>query len=158
MAETIQLPSMSVPVIADVDIVVAGGSCTGVFAAITAARKGARVAVIEPQNRFGGTCTAGQVCIWHSFFATDDKTQIVFGLSQEVVDRLNRRNLVEFWDKPNPHCYVNLNTEELCMELDEMVQEAHVTPFLHSRAVQILKADDGTLTGLVVASKDGIRC
>ncbi len=156
MAETIQLPACSVPVIADVDIAVAGGSCTGVFAAVTAARKGARVAVIEPQNRFGGTCTAGQVCIWHSFFATDDKTQIVFGLSQEIVDRLNRRNLVEFWDKPNPHCYVNLNTEELCMELDEMVQEAHVMPFLHSRAVGVLKSDDGHLTSLIVASKDGL--
>ncbi len=41
-------------VINDVDIVVLGGSCTGVFAAVRAARLGAKVAIVEKQNSFGG--------------------------------------------------------------------------------------------------------
>ena len=36
--DIVTLPSRSVPVLAEADICVAGGSCTGVFAAVTAAR------------------------------------------------------------------------------------------------------------------------
>ncbi|WP_294432870.1 FAD-dependent oxidoreductase [uncultured Victivallis sp.] len=60
-----------VPVLADVDLCVAGGSCTGVFAAVTAARSGARVALVEAQNRFGGTAVASLVNYWHSLSTLD---------------------------------------------------------------------------------------
>lgn len=150
------LPAHQVPVLAECDIVVAGGSCTGVFAAVTAARQGARVALVEAQNRFGGTATAGQVCIWHSFFSSDYSRQIIFGLCQEFVERMQRRHLVDFWDYPNPSRYVSLNTEEMCVELDELVQEAHVTPFLHARITDVWRDSDGALAGLVVATKDGL--
>ncbi len=152
----ITIPATDVPVAAEVDIVVAGGSCTGVFAAVTAARRGARVAIVEPQNRFGGTATAGQVCLWHSFFSADYSRQIIFGLNQELVDRMKRRNLVEFWREPNPNWYVNLDTEELCCELDELVVEAGVIPFLHARAVGVYRDSDGRPAGVVVAGKDGL--
>lgn len=36
------------------DLVVVGGGCTGVFAAIRAARLGLKVAIIERSNCFGG--------------------------------------------------------------------------------------------------------
>ena len=45
------------PIINDVDICVLGGSCTGVFAAVRAARLGCRVAIVEKQNAFGGVAT-----------------------------------------------------------------------------------------------------
>ena len=54
---TIIEPAKSIPVIGDYDIVVLGGSCTGVFAAVRAARLGARVAIIEQSGTFGGTAT-----------------------------------------------------------------------------------------------------
>ena len=41
------------------DLVVVGGSCTGVFAAVRAARLGLRVAILEKNNCFGGVATAG---------------------------------------------------------------------------------------------------
>ena len=148
--------SRSLPVIAEVDIAIAGGSCTGVFAAVTAARLGAKCALIESQNRFGGTATAGQVCYWHSLFNSDYSTQIIAGLTQEVIDRMKRRGLVEFWKEPNPHWYVNLNTEELCCELDEMVAESGILPFLHTRVADVLSVEEGVVTGLVVAGKDGL--
>jgi len=40
---TIREPARDIPVIADCDLVVVGGSCTGVFAAIAAARLGLSV-------------------------------------------------------------------------------------------------------------------
>lgn len=144
------------PVSTKVDIVIAGGSCTGVFAAVTAARLGAKCAIVEAQNRFGGTATAGQVCYWHSLFSTDYSTQIIAGLTQEVIDRMKSRGLVEFWKEPNPHWYANLNTEELCCELDELVVESGVLPYLHTRAADVLTSDDGEVEGIVVAGKNGL--
>ena len=56
-------PAREIPVINEVDIVVVGGGCTGVFAAIRAARLGASVAIIETSNAFGGAATNGFVCV-----------------------------------------------------------------------------------------------
>ena len=149
-------PQQELPVAAEVDVVVAGGSCTGVFAAITAARGGASVAVVEAQNRFGGTATAGQVCLWHTLLSFDYSRQIIFGLTPEILERLDKRNLVEYWKKPNPHWYANFNSEEICCELDEMVLEAGITPFLHTRIAGVWQNDNGKIGGVVIAGKDGL--
>jgi glycerol-3-phosphate dehydrogenase len=47
MRNTLLEPARSTPVILEVDLCVLGGSCTGVFAAVRAARRGLRVAIVE---------------------------------------------------------------------------------------------------------------
>ncbi|MBR0459772.1 MAG: FAD-dependent oxidoreductase, partial [Victivallales bacterium] len=154
MQETL-LYKQTLPVRGEYDVVVAGGSCTGVFAAIAAARAGARVALVEAQNRLGGTATCGLVCYWHSLMDVFYREQIICGLTQELLERLKRRDLVVFWDEPNPSWYANFNTEEMCCELDEMVREAKIVPLLHTRVADVLR-EDGRVTGLVLAGKDGL--
>ncbi len=56
----IMVPAEKVPVVEETDIVVIGGSCTGVFAAVRAARLGAKVVIVEKQNRFGGVIVQKQ--------------------------------------------------------------------------------------------------
>ena len=68
------------------DLVVVGGSATGVFAAVRAAEAGLRVALIENNAVFGGTATAGFVPIWHSMFSTKGE-RIVRGLTAKAVDQ-----------------------------------------------------------------------
>jgi ribulose 1,5-bisphosphate synthetase/thiazole synthase len=46
----IVIPSEKVPVIAEADICVGGGSCSGVFAAVRAARLGARVVIVKSRT------------------------------------------------------------------------------------------------------------
>ena len=75
---------MKFPIIYDADVCVIGGSCTGVFAAIRAARAGAKTVLIERNNCFGGTATAGLVNVWHTLKDVDGKEQIIFGLTDEV--------------------------------------------------------------------------
>ena len=77
--DTIREPARNIPVIQDVDIVVLGGGCTGAFAAIRAARLGAKVAIVEQNNAFGGTATNGFVCIWHCLTDNTYKKQIISG-------------------------------------------------------------------------------
>lgn len=49
----ILIPAEKIKIIDTADICVIGGSCTGVFAAVRAARLGAKVVLIERQNRLG---------------------------------------------------------------------------------------------------------
>ena len=75
----ITLPCKNVPVIDTVDVCVIGGSCTGVFAAVRAARLGARVAIVEKLNAFGGTATAGLVNVWHTLLDADFREPVIGG-------------------------------------------------------------------------------
>ena len=74
----------NIPVAGEFDLVVAGGSATGVCAAVTAARSGLKVALVEYNAFYGGTATAALVPVWHSLYSTDGKTKIIGGLTDEI--------------------------------------------------------------------------
>src|SRR5215213_10224120 len=67
------------------DVAVVGGGVTGVAVGIAAARAMAKTMVLEPRPFVGGNATTG-LCL-HSFL-TRDRRQTVFGIAQEIVDRL----------------------------------------------------------------------
>jgi hypothetical protein len=142
------------PILNDVDICVLGGSCTGVFAAVRASRSGARVAIVEKQNAFGGVATSGLVNIWHSLFNTEANTQIIAGLTFEVIERLAKRNAVVYSDE-NKKGYFTLNTQELKIELDELVLESKIIPYLHTLFSEPYIDKDGKLAGVIVDNKSG---
>ena len=86
--EFLEYNPKKIKVFGDFDLCVVGGSCTGVFAAVRAARMGLKVAVVEKGNCFGGVACQGLVNIWHSLYDTDFKNQVIAGLTQETVERL----------------------------------------------------------------------
>ena len=69
---------------------VLGGSCTGVFAAVRAAQLGAKVALVEKQNAFGGVATSGLVNIWHKLLSNKGKDRIIGGLTQRMIENLEQ--------------------------------------------------------------------
>ncbi len=148
----IKEPEKEIPVIDEVDLVVVGGSCTGVFAAVRAARLGLRVAIIEKQNCFGGVATAGTVNVWHSLHDTVGERQIIGGLTQEVLDRLSKRDAV--LTSPDPASAFRLNTEELKIELDELVMEHEIKPYLHSFYVAPV-LEEQKLGAIIIENKNG---
>ena len=145
---SIREPARDVPVAHDCDVCVVGGSCTGVFAAVAAARLGAKVALIELNGFFGGVATASLVNIWHSLKDRSGKQQIIAGLTTEVIDRLRSRDAVTGG-------YV-LNTEVLKLELDKMVVEAQIRPFLHTMFVAPM-VEGGRMTAAIIEDKSGRR-
>ncbi len=147
-----------IPVVGEYDICVIGGSCTGVFAAVAAARLGAAVAIVENNGFFGGSATAGLVNVWHSFYDTLSGKQIIGGLTAETVKRLQRQKAVAYrpdsatpWAAP-----MALNTAELAVELDEMITEAGIRPFLHARFTAPVM-DGSRLKGVIIEDKTGRR-
>lgn len=144
----------NLPVLNEFDICVLGGSCTGVFAAVRAARLGARVAVIEKQNAFGGVATSGLVNIWHSLYNTEATRQIIAGLTLEVIERLKKRDAAVN-SKANGQGPFTLNTQELKIDLDELVLESKITPYLHTLFSEPYLDKGGNLAGVIVDNKSG---
>lgn len=153
-APTEMATAQKAPVINDVDICVLGGSCTGVFAAVRAARLGARVAIVEKQNAFGGVATSGLVNIWHSLYNTEANKQIIAGLTSEVIERLEKRNSVVNAENNGTGAFT-LNTQELKIELDELVLESKITPYLHTLFSEPFIDEKGNLAGVIVDNKSG---
>jgi hypothetical protein len=153
---TIREPARDVKIAHECDICVVGGSCTGVFAAVAAARLGAKVALIESSGFFGGVATAGLVNIWHSLSDRSEKQQIIAGLTLETIERLRKRDAVRKIERKGQQHHFYLHTEMLKLELDRMVTEARVRPFLHTLFVAPV-AEGGRMTAAIIEDKTGRR-
>ena len=89
---TIQIPMRQVPVKYSADVVVIGGGAAGVAAAVSAAREGAKVILIERGGFLGGTMTStslGGICGLFTL-VEDQPVQIIQGFAEEIRDRLER--------------------------------------------------------------------
>jgi hypothetical protein len=154
---TIQEKPRQTPVVHQCDLCVIGGSCTGVFAAIRAARLGASVALIENNGFFGGVATAAKVNIWHSRYDTAGQKEIIGGLTVELIERLVKRQSARIYERSNPSRYAVFNSAEMIMELDRMVCEHRgIRPFLHALFVEGI-VEDGRMTHAIIEDKSGRR-
>lgn len=150
---TIEEPPRQTPVIAETDLCVVGGSCTGVFAAVRAARLGLKVVLIEKLNAFGGVATNGLVCVWHSLLNTTHDRKIIGGLTEELINRLRTREACRF-ARNSPDMGSIFNSEELKIELDELLREHGIEVMLHtSFAAPVI--NDGKLDAVIVENKSG---
>lgn len=147
----------SVPVRREVDLLVAGGGPAGVAAAVTAARLGAKVFLLEGQSAFGGMGTSGGL----PFFCrpTDGKNFLSAGFGEEVYNRL--------WESggAGPGMVRNEHPEEiggfiynpevLKRIYDELAERAGVDFLLNTSLIDVT-VESGTVTHAVCAAKSGI--
>ena len=156
--EFVTEPAKQIPVYAETDLCVIGGSATGVFAAVRAARLGLKVLLIEMDNALGGVAGNALINVWHSYHNMTGTAQVISGLTQEVSDRLHAQGLeVEDGappDKPYRRSH-KFNPHELKIELDLLCKEAGVKTLFHTMYCGLNK-DGNRITHIYVANKDGI--
>jgi hypothetical protein len=99
-------PARHLPVIGRPDVLVVGAGSAGVAAAVAAARRGADTWLIEASGFLGGLATVGLINL---LLTMDDGagTQVVAGLCQEFVDRLDRKGEARYppageWGRDEP--------------------------------------------------------
>jgi hypothetical protein len=80
-------PAREIPVFAETDVLVVGGGPAGTAAAISAARLGADVLLVERYNHLGGLSTGGLV-IWIDRMSDWAGKHIIRGFAEEIMDRL----------------------------------------------------------------------
>ncbi len=90
LVKTITEPARDIKVCREADVVVVGGGPGGIGSAIAAARSGAKTVLIERYGHLGGMASGGLVNIFPNLSDISGK-QHIFGLNQEIIDRLAAR-------------------------------------------------------------------
>ncbi|MHA1791285.1 MAG: FAD-dependent oxidoreductase [Promethearchaeota archaeon] len=162
MADFIIEPERKIPVLQSVDVLVIGGSQSGVAAAVSAKRANpdARVMIVEQAGYLGGQSVGALVVHYEFREYTNNKGQVIArGIGKEIIKRIvekgNSDPLFREWlDGNGPpfrgvpdgraHGDIPLNVNDIKLVLIEMCEEAGVEVLLHARAVAPLPLDDST--------------
>lgn len=150
--EFITEPQRQIPVITQADLCVIGGGCTGVFAAVRAARLGLKVALVEQQGMLGGAAVGGLVNIWHSTNDTSEREQIIAGLTTETLERLQKNDALQIFASTSSR--YNFSPWELTCILDEYIKENKIELMLHTTYVSAV-CDGSRVQAILVENTDG---
>jgi hypothetical protein len=87
---TVFEPARETPVFAEVDVLVVGGGPAGLAAAVSAARQGAQVLLLERYGFLGGMGTAGGVTNFAGLYGKrgGEMQQLVRGVADELLERI----------------------------------------------------------------------
>ncbi|HTR84316.1 MAG TPA: FAD-dependent oxidoreductase [Reyranella sp.] len=164
-----------VPVFRDCDVLVVGGGPAGTAAAISAARAGADVVLVERSNHLGGLSTGGLV-IWIDRMTDWSGQRVIAGIAAELLDRLPAGAVVgppraawgsadaataAYWKERTAafHGIVTwaptIDPEHLKLLSQELVVGAGVHLTLHAWASTPIMEDAGRVGGIVFESKEG---
>ena len=134
---------LKTPIKGDYDIIVAGGGPAGCGAALSSARCGSKVLLIEENNCLGGMWTMGFV---NPMFDFDNKD----GITKEIVDTLKEQNQWGgFWNM----CF---NYEYMKKLLENKLLEAGVEILFNTKFSACIK-EGKTIKGIIAESAEG-RC
>ena len=137
------------------DVVVVGGGTTGAFAAIAAARHGAKTALIEENGFLGGTAACGLP--WMAFHNFDENRRIIGGIPYEVIERLREMGgASDFLMDPILESTVYVNPHLLKVVLMQMAAQAGVTLYLHALAGEVCMEGD-RLCGVYIHDRQGCQ-
>ncbi|SDE19749.1 FAD dependent oxidoreductase [Paenibacillus sp. UNCCL117] len=157
----ITLPEQKVPVSREVDVVVVGGGASGIAAAISAAKNGAKTLLIEQRGFLGGMGTVSLVPAFCPF--TDKRKTIIRGIGLELMERMKaacnpdyRREYEHTLD------WVPIDPEVLKRVYDDAAAEHGVSLLYHTFVYDVVLSENGrTIEGIVIVNKTGrsfVRC
>lgn len=160
--EFVTRPEQKIPA-SRFDVVVAGGGTAGVFAAIAAARGGARTALIESKGYVGGIATEGG-CGLHSFYNlwqpfNVEKRMVVRGIPAEFIQRLYQAGGCSGHN--DTIMRPEYDNDTLCVDVEiykfialSMLREAGVLVMLNTHAVDVIM-DGRRIAGVVTECHQG---
>ena len=149
-------PPTDLPTIASVDVCVIGAGSAGSSAAISAARGGASVLLVDRLPFLGGTSTAVLDTFYGFYTPGSAARKVVGGIGDDVVAAL--RGLGPVIERPNTYgagTGVTYLAEHLKVAWEELVTGAGARVLLHA-VLQAVDVRDGRVSGVVLATRAGL--
>ncbi len=181
--KTIQESAREAAIVDRSDVVVVGGGPAGISAAVSAARNGASVTLLERYAYLGGLASGGMVLILDDMH--NDLEITVRGICMEMIERMERMGLCvtpperdrqpdiretqAMWQKwsrwgvfdfhtksmPHPVCYAAaFDPDGYKRASNELIQDSGVKLRLHSWFSSAI-VEDGAIKGVICETKDG---
>ena len=148
-----------VPVDESYDILVAGGGPAGAAAAISAARLGAKVLLVEATGCMGGMGTSSLVTTFGPM--GDGERALVGGFCRELIESMHQRGFLgpgvtpDFWHK-HYNRWIPFQPEGLKRILDEKAIEAGVDVRFFTRVIDA-EVEGHKVLGAVISNVEGYR-
>ncbi len=156
------------PIVDEVEVLVVGAGPSGFPAAIAAARNGAKTLLIERFGCVGGMATTGLVGPFMTSFDAQGRTQIVRGIFDELIRRLEEKGgaihpskvrggstyssfIIDGHDHVTP-----FDPEWMKIISADMVLESGARLLLHTQFLDVMK-EENRVVGVIVANKGGIQ-
>lgn len=161
--------SFEIPVVRQKDIVVIGGGCAGIAAAICAARQGARTLLVESNGFLGGMATAGLVGPFMTCYDPDGQNQVIKGFFEEFVREMEKHSgaihpetvdagtsYAGYRVYGHAHCGP-FDTEVFKRVAEDLCADSGVELLYHAVFVAPCMSEDEThINGAVFATKGGL--
>jgi hypothetical protein len=148
MTDTMKITE-DVPVLHEVDVLVAGGGPAGFSAAFAAARMGARTLVVEQCGCLGGVATAGghnHICLYSEW---GSPVRVVGGIIWEA----GKRTADAGWGSITPSA-ADFELEGMKLVLERMAEESRAGVLYYTQVCGAL-VRDGRLMGVLIQNKGG---
>ena len=151
----------NIPIDKEYDVIIAGGGPAGIGAALSAARSGYNVLIIEAMGCLGGMGTSGLVTAFDPM--ANGEEMLVGGIMYEIVMKMYKRGFLGPDEKPeiftkHYHHWTAFQGEGYKLLLDELVQEAGIEVRFFTR---VIDADVDTtrkrVNGVIQQNIEGLR-
>ncbi len=134
------------------DVIVVGGGPAGWVAAVSAARRGCKTALIEKYGFLGGTATAGLVVPLSGCYHNGET--VVGGITREFIKELEK---VDAAQTELPKGHISFNPEYYKLIAQRTVVESGV--FLLTNTLLIgCETEENIITGGIIQNKSGTFC
>lgn len=141
--------SQSVPVRYDVDICITGAGPGGIAAAVTAARQGAKVLLLDAHTMPGGMSTAGRVPVLMT--VSDGIRLLPGGFGEEVIDRMVAASAARQFDND---CLA-LHAEHLKSIYEDLLTGAGVEILYYARLAAV-RTEESVIRQTIYAAPGGL--
>ena len=157
-------PARELTVTHETEVLVAGGGIAGVAAAMAAARRGAKVTLVEREYLLGGLATLGLIAI---YLPIDDGlgNQVIYGIGEELL-RMSIRHGCEgaypkAWlengsaeERKKMRFVAQFNPHLFALDMEKTLRELGVT-ILYGTLIASVVKNGNAIAGVVVENKSG---
>ncbi|MFX0100406.1 MAG: FAD-dependent oxidoreductase [Candidatus Hodarchaeota archaeon] len=152
-----------IPIVKEYDVIIIGGSQSGVAAAVCAARQGVKVLLVEKNSFLGGQSITSLVLQYEkSAFMSSKGYLVTKGIAREILDKVVQKGTSDrIWEDPLLYRHRDgdawLDPEAIKQTLLEMCLEAGVDLLFDSLCIDVMMTTGNTprVEGIIVQNRSG---